>query len=123
MPDEQNIPPVKRTADFISRHSNTVRFETYGADIKFIFGESDMASGTEVFEQHTAITMSWQQAKILSYFLQTQLIVYEAGVGDKIQIHPVSIPPEPATGAEESDLPHAKEVVQAFRALRKRMFM
>jgi hypothetical protein len=122
MSDEMNQPPVRRTPDFISRHANNVRFENYGTDLKIVFGESDMASGSEVFEQHTAITMSWQQAKLFSYFLQTQLIAYETQMGAPIQIHPVSIPPDVPKEVETSDLPHAKEVTKAFRTLRQRMF-
>jgi hypothetical protein len=112
---------IRRAADFISRYANNMRFESYGSDLKILFGESDQASGKEVIEQHTAITASWPQVKLAAYYLQVQLLVYEADLGRPIAVHPVSIPPPfpDEVPPESQNDPHAKDVLERLRALRE----
>jgi hypothetical protein len=127
MPDEklQDGQPTlifKRTDDFVSRYSNNCRFETYGSDLKIIFGASDQASGKEIIEQHTAITLSWQQVKLVAYYLQVQLALYEAQAGP-VKLHPVVRPqafPDEVPEAEKHN-PRAEETLQFLRTLRERV--
>jgi hypothetical protein len=123
MPDEKPIEPTfVRTNDFVSRYSNNLRFETYGSDLKLIFGSSDQATGKEIIEQHTAVTISWQQAKLAIYYLQVQLVLYEAQAGP-VKLHPVARPqafPNEVPEASKDD-PRAEEILQFLRILRERV--
>ena len=113
--------PTIRMPEFVSRYSNNIRFESYGMDLKLIFGQSDQASGSEVIEQHTAITLSWAQIKLAIYYLQVQLMVYEGQTQKPVSIHPVSIPaafPNEPPAEVKSD-PHAKETLEKLRQLRE----
>ena len=47
-----------------------------------------------VVQQHTAMTISWLQAKIFHYYLTVNLGVYELQHG-KIKIPATLVPPEP----------------------------
>jgi hypothetical protein len=126
MPDEPTPSPeveVHRTADFVSRYANNIRFEAYGSDLKILFGQSDQASGKEIIEQHTAITLSWAQVKLAIYFLKVQLAIYEAQIGVPVILHPVSIPsawPDevPETGKND---PKAEEALKHLQALREQL--
>ena len=66
--------------------TNNVRFESYASDLKLIFGQSDLGSGKELIEQHTAITMSWAQVK-LAIYAQANLIMYKTQTGVPVQGH------------------------------------
>ncbi len=127
MPDESKPttdPVVTRTQDFVSRYSSNLRFESYASDLKLLFGQSDLGSGKEVIEQHTAITMSWPQVKLAIYFLTAQLMAYEAQTGMAVPIHPILFPPawpdEPPEEAVQAD-PNAKETLERLRELRERL--
>jgi hypothetical protein len=124
MAEQRELPPVHRTSDFVSRHANNARFESYGADLKMLFGQSDLSSGKEVVEQHTAITVSWQEAKIFAYYLLVQLVMYEAQIGQPITVHPILLPdPIPDHGPEGAeDVAHMEETLGIFRELQARLF-
>ena len=112
---------IHRTADFVSRYANNMRFESYGSDLKVLFGQSDQASGKEVIEQHTAITLSWPQVKLAIYYLQAQLTVYEGQTGRPVIIHPISIPqpfPDEVPEERQGDQ-HAQETLEHLRDLRR----
>lgn len=123
MPDEKPQEPIfERTEDFISRYSNNLRFESYGSDLKLIFGESDQATGKEIIEQHTAITLSWQQVKLAIYYLQLHLVLYESLYG-LVKLHPVAVPqafPDEVPEASKNT-PRAEETLLFLRKLRERV--
>ena len=89
---EENTSKPKATADspvehrrketFSSLYSNNVHVESSGWDIKLNFGELDQKLGPNVVVQHTGITLSWPQAKLLNYFLQLHIAHHEAENGD-----------------------------------------
>jgi hypothetical protein len=88
-----------------------------------LFGESDQASGKEVFEQHTAITLSWPEVKLLSYFIQIQVLACEGRLGGPIPLHPISVPPPfPEKMREEAEAdPRAKETLEHMEGLREKL--
>lgn len=62
----------KRSEEFAALYANNVQMEMSAWDLKFIFGQLDQAEG--FVEQHTSITVSWQQAKIMAYFLVANVV-------------------------------------------------
>lgn len=123
--DEQQVTPpppsVKRREDFISRYANNARFETTVFDLKILFGQSEQESGTEVIEQHTAITVPWPVVKLAIYYLQVQLTVHQITNENRVAIPPNQIPPPfPQTLPPELENdPHTAEVRQAVIKLRE----
>ncbi len=109
----------KRTADFVSRYANNVRLETYATDMKLIFGQSDMSSGSEAIEQHTAITLAWVQVKLAIYFLQINVAAYEIENGPIRMPAVLTPPPFPDEGtAEWPKDPLQQEVFTKLRQMR-----
>jgi|ERR1019366_1011999 hypothetical protein len=67
--------------DFAVRYANNAAFESTIWDIKITFGQTDISLGPNVVIQHTAITIPWPYAKVLSYLLQSQIAAREAEDG------------------------------------------
>jgi hypothetical protein len=85
----------ERNEEFVSLYANNVMFRMTLFDLKMIFGQVDQREGNAVsVEQHTAITIPWIQAKLMIYFLQVNVAVFEAEHG-KIKIPNRLMPPEP----------------------------
>jgi len=91
---------VERHEDFTSLYANNVQFEVSTWDLKMVFGELDQSDppGKSKVIQHTAMTVTWLQAKIMAYYLNANILLHEADYG-KIQIpanlHPVPLPALP----------------------------
>lgn len=84
----------ERAEDFSSLYANHVRYESSVWDLKLIFGELDQSKGPSAVQQHTAISVSWLQAKLLAYFLAVNVTLHQAQNGN-VQV-PVSVlPPRP----------------------------
>jgi hypothetical protein len=84
--DEQTQTPVPETEltrvdDFVSLYANSVQFELSVWDLKMIFGQLEQGGGKVRIEQHTAVTIPWMQAKLMSHLLNFNLAVYEAEYG------------------------------------------
>lgn len=90
MPDQDGAahtgPQFRRDNDFLSLYANNVRFELSVWDLKLIFGQLDQSSGELAIDQHTAVAISWAQAKLMSYYLQLNLAIHEADNG------PITVP-------------------------------
>jgi hypothetical protein len=112
----------QRNEDFTTLYANNVLFEPSVWDLKLIFGELDQSTVPNVIAQHTAVSISWLQAKLMSYFLQGQIAAYEADNGT-IRVPPAVIPPRPnpempeVTGNEA-----AKWVLKFLGLVHKRYF-
>jgi hypothetical protein len=72
---------ARRTDDFTSRYANNVQFEPTLWDLKLVFGQTDQKVGPMTVLQHSAITLSWPEVKVLIYFLRSHLAGHEAQVG------------------------------------------
>jgi len=59
--------------DLDSVYANNTILEISAFDLKIIFGQLDQRTGKDPVDWHTAVTLPWAQAKILSYFLQAQI--------------------------------------------------
>src|ERR1017187_1064478 len=95
--EEEKVEPsegVIRHEDYVTLYANNVQFQPWDSDLRMTFGELDLRKGKVVTEQHTAISISWLQAKIMLYFLGLQVAVQEIANG-KIKIPDRLFPPEP----------------------------
>jgi hypothetical protein len=71
----------KRGEDFIDRYANNVFFEGSIWDLKVVFGSLDQSIGPNYVTQHTGVSLSWTQVKLLAYLLRFQLVAHEARMG------------------------------------------
>jgi hypothetical protein len=109
----------ERVEDFQSRYANNVQMEQSAFDLKLVFGQLDQSRGSLRVEQHTAITLSWTQAKLMLYYLQLNITGYEFDNG-KISIRKDLIPPPvPSLTPEQENDPHFLQLVELFRILRE----
>ena len=58
-------------------YANDVRFELSAWDLRVIFGEMTKYTPPAVVEQHTAVTVSWLQAKVMAIFLCINVDMHE----------------------------------------------
>ena len=125
MPDTTDPPqpqPIEfvRHENFESWHANNIQFYPSEWDLKLVFGELDWPKGGNVVvQQHTAMTLSWLQAKIFQYFLTLNLALYEMQHG-KIKVPAAVMPPEaqPPTGDLAND-PAALKFYEFVKATRE----
>jgi hypothetical protein len=120
-----STPPqeFRRTADYSSKYTNNVQFEPSVWGLKTLFGELALLDGKLIVEQHTAISMPWIQAKIMGYFLQFQIAVFEHDHG-KIAIPDGVIPgPLPPIPDEMKDDPRMKAIWDTLEELRQETFL
>lgn len=81
-----------RSADFQAVYTNNIQFQPNELDLKMICGEVDVPALR--VEQHTAINMTWLQAKIMHHYLTINLTIHEMTIG-KIHGSPATFPAEP----------------------------
>src|SRR3989442_411389 len=119
----ESIVEHRRKEPFSTLYANNVYLESSGWDVKFNFGELDQKLGPQVVMQHTAITLSWPQAKLLSYFLRLHLANHEAENGTiavpkgVIALFPEHTPEDLAKlGLSQESYDAAREIYQDFVA-------
>jgi hypothetical protein len=112
MPSEEKPEAKHFFDDLTTDYANNVAFETTVWDLKLIFGEySDQDKGVE---WHTSVTIPWAQAKLMQYYLQINLEVYEQQHG-KIGVPRTMLPPEAPLPSDPDD-----PVAKAFYDLAQR---
>ena len=121
-PNPANIQAFRRDPDFVSRYANNVQIESSAFDAKMVFGILDQSSiakgGSLAVDQHTAISLSWIEVKLLIFFLQLHVAGHEKENG-KIKIPANAIPPEPpATPQPQFDNPKGREGLEFIRKMR-----
>jgi hypothetical protein len=89
-----------RSEEFSEDYANNVVFEVSAWDFKLIFGQVDQSEGKVKIAQHTAITLPWQQAKLLSYWIRAHVEAHEL-VNGEIPMPDSIIPPEVSVPSEE----------------------
>lgn len=99
---EEMFQPIE---EFFCAYANNVQIHQTVFDLKLIFGEMVQTPGIPgkigYVEQHSSITMSWIQAKLLLYFLGLNIEAFESQHG-KIKIPPEVMPPEVTPPSEEN---------------------
>jgi hypothetical protein len=109
----------KRGENFIERYANNTFFEGSAWDLKLIFGSLDQSLGPNHVTQHTAISLSWAQIKLLIFFLRFHLIAHEARMG-RVQVPPGIITPLPAIPPQDvAAFMGSTDDVEAYKKARK----
>ena len=88
---------MKYSADFVHRYANQVTFELNVSDLRIVFGITEK-NAASVY--HTAITVTWAEAKLLHHFLLQNIKAYEFFEG-KILIPAGMMPPSPPEPRED----------------------
>jgi len=116
-------PPValisQRAADFTFRYSNNVQYEPSIWDLKLTFGQTDQTTTPPTVIQHTAITLSWPEVKVLAYFLRSCLAGHEAQIGKIVMVPDtiLPIPEEPPQTISPSQRAAWKNVFDAMNKI------
>jgi hypothetical protein len=121
MAEQTNTPPgiFERVEEFDALYANNVQIEQSVFDLKMVFGQLDQSQpGKMRVEQHTSITISWVQAKLLLFYLQLNIAGYESQNGKiKIPDDVMPVPIPPLTPEQEND-PKFRELFEVFKAVR-----
>lgn len=114
MPDENPnkidniIAKYEQSDDFESRYANNVFFSTSIFDVKMVFGDILQFPNVQAsVVQHTAITLSWREAKIAALFLVMNVAMHENQFGT-LDIPAGILPPHFQRTVEEGKLPLLK---------------
>ena len=87
-------PILTRSDDREDVYANNIQFEWSIWDLKLLLGVLDQTGGKLTIDQHTAVHLPWMQVKLMIYYLQINLHVYEAQNG-KLKLPPDLLPPVP----------------------------
>lgn len=125
MPEDHDSLPQSQVQGFVrhenfeSWYANNIQFHPSEYDLKLIFGEIDWPpTGVPVVQQHTAISMSWVQAKLTLYFLAAQVGVYEILHG-AIKVPPTVMPSEAEPPTDDNPL--AKQAYEFIKQKREEL--
>jgi hypothetical protein len=118
-------PDFRRTEDFVTRYANNVQLESSAFDLKIIFGLFDQSGilkqppvTTTTVDQHTSVSLSWSEVKLLIYFLQLHLASFEKDNG-KVKIPVKVLPPEiPLTPPPPFDNEEGQRAFELMRRMR-----
>jgi hypothetical protein len=100
--------------DLSVEYANNVLLEPTIWDLKVLFGE--YTNRAQKVEWHTSMTMPWATAKLLMYFLQVHIAIYETHM-QKIKIPHAAIPTAPAAPTPEQNDEAAKVLFEKVRLL------
>ena len=118
-PNEHGLLKITPGEDFSEDYANNFTFEFTPWDFKIIFGQTDQMSGQpNDVNWHTAITMPWGVAKILSRMLLLNVVAAELQLGP-IQIPPSVMPPPPPEPTGEMDTPQVRMLYEMHQRLYK----
>jgi hypothetical protein len=115
MPDEKPndvvskpVATFKQSEDFASSYANNVFYATSVFDVRMVFGELvQFPNEPPYVEQHTAVTLSWREAKIAALFLVMNVAMHEKKFG-ALDIPDGILPPDFQLTPEEGKLPLTK---------------
>ncbi|HLY18358.1 MAG TPA: DUF3467 domain-containing protein [Bryobacteraceae bacterium] len=111
------VPRATPGEDFSEDYANNFRFEQTAWDFKIIFGQIDQMSGDPTnVNWHTAITMPWGIAKILSRMLLLNVAAGEMQLGP-IHIPAMVMPPPPLEPTGEMDTPAVRTLYEFHKQL------
>jgi len=95
-------------------YANYVNFEISGLDLKILFGQLNQPGAKANVDWHTAVTMAWPQAKIITYFLRVNLAIYEAA-REIIKLPAAMLPATPTLPEDIETNPPSKKVFEAVQ--------
>ena len=122
---EQKTPNPKpsQTDSFDEVYANNSRFEPSVWDLKLIFGQLAQHEAGPGEDWHTAVTVPWIQAKLLSYYLRLNLAYHEHQHG------PFNVPSavspqlvDPPTEEQLRSDPKLLELYKVHKRIHEEMF-
>jgi hypothetical protein len=111
---------IVRTSDFVDRYANNVTLESSVWDLKMLFGTLDQTTKPESVRHHTAMHVTWAQAKLMAFYLQTNIMFHEAANG-KIKIPDQAMPAAVNPAESMWSFPDAKEMIDKLAKLRSEL--
>lgn len=96
-------------------YSNSLHFDASDLDLTILFGQTRPFPDPNSIDWRTAITLPWVTAKLLSYYLQINLRIYESEHG-RIKIPSAMLPPVP--GPKDSEATTRNEIVEFVEKMR-----
>ena len=76
MEEKKKVGPEGTADDITSDYANNVFFVGSIWDLKILFGE--LTAVEQQVDWHTAMTLPWAQAKLMSYYLQINIALHES---------------------------------------------
>ncbi len=122
MPDDKAI-KIENHEDFTEDYANNVFFESSVWDLKILFGNLDQSSSEVlVIRRHTAISIPWLQARLMSYFLHLNVSIHEHSNGSEpMPKRLLPPPPTPPIGELAND-PTALAAYEDYLQIYKQHF-
>src|SRR5579864_3960436 len=102
--------------EFTSDYANNALFVGTIWDLKILFGE--LSATNKGVDWHTSITLPWELAKLLSYYLEINLAARELAHGT-IRVPESMAPPEPEPPPESENNPAMQRLVNFIKDRRK----
>jgi hypothetical protein len=120
---DEKTPQQVRAPGFVERYSNHVRFESSFWDLKILFNIYDQSTDPASYPTHTAIHLTWPQAKLMAHYLYMNVLFHEAAAGEAATAIPDSMAPNPMQVPEKlKDDPKALTLVERVERLRVDLF-
>src|ERR1019366_2710071 len=112
---------IIRNEDYVTLYSNNIQFQPFEWDLRMTFGELDVRKGKVIIEQHTAISVTWLQAKLMLYLLGLQVAFHEMS-HERIRIPKSIFPPEPTPPSGDlANDPIALKVYEHIKTEREKL--
>jgi Protein of unknown function (DUF3467) len=112
---------VEQNKKIHSVYCNNTQFQNSELDFKIVFGQLNQppGGGKAAIDWHTAVTMAWAQAKMLTYYLRVNLAIYEATHGGSIKVPPGMLPGSVTAPNDLETNPVSKKVFEAVQQLQR----
>jgi hypothetical protein len=107
---------IRRDDTFRSLYANNIGFLATPWDFRLIFGLQEQNEKGELYvQQHTAITVSWGEAKLIAFLMNLHIRAFEVANG------PLKLPKEgiPEVPPIPDELKEDKTVQEQYRTMLK----
>src|SRR5260370_35921220 len=92
---DANDVTVQRAEDYRSIYANNVLTDATAWDVRLVFGQFDkLTDGTLVNIQQLAVTLPYALAKLMLFWVETQIIAHEIEMGQRVGLRPSVSPRE-----------------------------
>jgi hypothetical protein len=98
-------------------YANYANFEISDLDLKMLFGQLDQSGAKPAVDWHTAVTVTWPEAKVMSYFLRINIAIHEARDG-VIKVPASMLPPTLELPEDAETNPLSKALFEKVQAIR-----
>ncbi len=103
--------------DLTTEYANNVFLQPTIWDLKILFGE--LSALDKSIDWHTSITLPWQQAKLMAYYLELNVAVMELRQGP-ITIPSVALPQEPPPPPADQANPTNQAIWELIKERRRK---